>query len=326
MNNNYNYCNISKPEPLFFSLVDYHNNYFVSNNLNKILEFYNNFSNKEELISWMRERPKGNYNIKEFEGKKDIIVVIPTVDINNKFAKNCRENIFNGLHIIFVESGYNNYYFNYAHNCNAGIRKALEYNPKWIIVSNDDMFKIDDISELVKQLTLIDNNKVMSVFTIPSIYHSYNTCIGTRRWFLTDFSYFIYSLFSKANLFTYRIKRNIAKNKKYNLKWMLGPRNKLLCKFFLNNVYTYTMTSTLSILNSRICRKEGVFNETYLNGVEDWELSIELSRLEKQVIDFKIGDLIGESLGNFVIRGVRDLVNIVYFNERIKSLLSREDI
>ena len=45
----------------------------------------------------MRERPKGVANIHEFEGDKDIIVVIPTADFNGKYAKECRENIFKGL-------------------------------------------------------------------------------------------------------------------------------------------------------------------------------------------------------------------------------------
>ena len=108
MANNYNYSKILIDNTLFFSLVDYHNNHFVSGNLDRILEFYDSFSNKDALISWMRERPKGNYAIREFKGNRDIVIVIPTADINNKYARNCRENIFNSLQIIFVESGYNN--------------------------------------------------------------------------------------------------------------------------------------------------------------------------------------------------------------------------
>ena len=79
---------------LSFSLVDYKNNYFTSNDPNKIIEFYNGFENRDQLIQWMRERPKGVANIHEFEGDKDIIVVIPTADFNGKYAKECRENIF----------------------------------------------------------------------------------------------------------------------------------------------------------------------------------------------------------------------------------------
>lgn len=118
-------CPIEKSiRKLFFSLVDYRNNLFVSNDVNKIMEFYNGFKNKEQLIQWMKERPKGIVYIHEVEGNKDIIVVIPTADYNNKYAKACRDEIFKGLHIIFVESGKNNFYFNYAYNCNTGIKKG----------------------------------------------------------------------------------------------------------------------------------------------------------------------------------------------------------
>ena len=92
-------------EGLFFSLVDYRNNYFTSDDPNEIIEFYNGFENRDQLIRWMKERPKGVANVHEVEGYKDIIVVIPTADFNGKYAKECRENIFKGLHMVFVESG-----------------------------------------------------------------------------------------------------------------------------------------------------------------------------------------------------------------------------
>ena len=116
----------------------------------------------------MRERPKGVANIHEVEGNKDIIVIIPTADYNGKYAKECSDNVFKGLHIVFVESGVNDFYFNYAHNCNVVIKRAMDYNPKWVIVSNDDMYKIDDISVLQKQLESINNKKIDTVFTKPS--------------------------------------------------------------------------------------------------------------------------------------------------------------
>ncbi len=138
---------------MFFSLVDYRNNYFTSEDPNKIIEFYNGFENRDQLIQWMRERPKGVANVHEVEGDKDIIVVIPTADFNGKYARECRENIFKGLHMVFVESGgKGDFYFNYAHNCNVGIRKAMEYNPKWVVVSNDDMEKIDNLNKMTKLL------------------------------------------------------------------------------------------------------------------------------------------------------------------------------
>ena len=93
---------MNKENKLFFSLVDYRNNYFASDNPDKIIEFYNGFEDCDQLIQWMKERPKGVNTIYEVEGDKDIIVVIPTADFNGKYARECRENIFRGLHIVFV--------------------------------------------------------------------------------------------------------------------------------------------------------------------------------------------------------------------------------
>ena len=124
-------------ETLFFSLVNYRNILLTSNDPKKILEFYNGFDNRDQLIRWMKERPKGSTYIHEVEGDKDIVVVIPTANFNGIYAVNCRENIFKGLHIIFVENGgKDDFYFNYAHSCNVGIKKAMDYNPKWVVVSN----------------------------------------------------------------------------------------------------------------------------------------------------------------------------------------------
>ncbi|MEM3844745.1 MAG: hypothetical protein QXU98_03475 [Candidatus Parvarchaeota archaeon] len=118
-------CPLTKDfNDLFFSLVDYHNTFFMSNDPKKIIEFYDHFKTRDELIKWMKERPKGANYIHEVDGNKDIIVVIPTADFNGRYAKAYRDEIFKGLHMIFVESGgKGDYYFNYAHNCNVCIKK-----------------------------------------------------------------------------------------------------------------------------------------------------------------------------------------------------------
>jgi len=208
-------CTLDKTvRSLFFSLVDYRNSLFMSNDPKKIIEFYDGFENRDQLIQWMKDRPKGVSYIHEVEGDKDIIVVIPTADFNGEYARGCRDNIFKGLHMVFVESGIGNFYFSYAHNCNVCIRKAMEYNPKWVVVSNDDMHKVDDISIMTKQLLNIDNQKAGNVFPFPpDYYYSIQKCIAmvrkTRR-FLSlifrgtkyDNSFFLKSRFQVKYLIT----------------------------------------------------------------------------------------------------------------------------
>ncbi|MEM3455855.1 MAG: hypothetical protein QXT72_04810 [Candidatus Micrarchaeia archaeon] len=44
-------------------------------------------------------------------------------------------------------------------------KKALDYNPKWILVPNDDMYKINDVSVVIEQLESLNNQAIEFVFT-----------------------------------------------------------------------------------------------------------------------------------------------------------------
>lgn len=317
---NYNYSFISGNDGnLFFSLMDFRNNYFISDNPNKIIEFYNGFKNRNQLVEWMKERPKGNYLIKEIEGNKNIIVVIPTIDVENEFSRNCRENIFKGLHIIFVESGYNNFYFNYAHNCNAGIQRAMSFNPKWIVVCNDDMYKIDDINILIKELNKLDQNKFNAVFTQPSLYHSSPERISKR-----NILYFLFYYF--ANKDNGRIQLKLYK--KFGVNFSMSPLSGLFSKLFKKG-YTYLETQSFAIFSSKWVElfKYKIYDDIFINACEDTDLSLKLSLEPERIskIDFKIGDIIGSSLGKGISRSLRDITGLSYLNfkwsEKIYSLI-----
>ena len=322
-------CGISKMENApFFSLVDYRNNYFTSSESEKIMGFYEGFENSEQLVKWMSDRPGGVSRIFEVEGNKEIVVVIPTGDFKGKYAKRCSEEIFTGLHLVFVESGgRGDFYFNYAHNCNIGVKKALEYNPKWIVVSNDDMVKIDDVDVLRNELSNLNPEKLKTVFTGQSSYHSYSTTVGIKRRIIGELGYLLnYSLKGKLRDFL-DIKRIL---KKYNVAWDQGPRNLLLSKIFLKVVHTFVIGSCFSILSGKWCEKVGgnVYNECYINGVEDWEQSIMLTMnsADYSYIRYKIGDLVGQTMPADYIRSLRNVCNVVYFNARIEHFLGKNDI
>ena len=301
------YCPIEKYDRLFFSLMDYLNNLFTSNDYKDILKFYDYFDDREQLIKWMRERPKGNYRIVEFNKENnDIIVVIPTMDVNGKFALNCKNEIFKGLHIIFVESGYNNYYFNYAHNCNAGIKKAMEYNPKWIIVSNDDMYKIDDIEVLKNKLLKINNNEIYCVFTKPSKYHSSPERIAERN--ILFYFYYLKNRYSRAIL---------KLIKKFNIKYSMCPISGKFSMLFKKG-YEYLEIQDFAIFSSNFIKiTEGkIFDETFINGAEDTDLSLKLSLNPNKItiIDYKIGDYIGSTRGLGITTSLRSIAGETYLN------------
>lgn len=293
----------------FFSLVDYRNNYFTSDDPNKIVEFYNGFENRDQLIQWMKDRPKGVANIHEVDGDKEIIVVIPTADFNGKYAKNCRENIFKGQHIVFVESAeIPDPYFNGAHNVNIGIKKAIEYNPKWIVFSGDDMVKIDDVKVLKEELMKLDETRYDVVFTNPSEYHSTLEKISAPSQ-LYKFYYRITSWNYGGVL--------LKMYKKFTIKYLLSPISGKFSMLFKKG-YVYVEIQDFGIYSSSWISKTGgdVYDETFVNAAEDTDLSLKISmgNVRTVKIDYKIGDLIGSSLGTGVQRGLRSIAGITYLN------------
>jgi hypothetical protein len=308
---------------LFFSLVDYRNSYFTSNDPRKIFEFYEGFKDREELIEWMRERPKGVSYIHETEGNKDVIVVIPTADYNGKLAKSCREEIFKGLHVIFVESGISNHYFSYEHNCNTGIKKALEYNPKWIIISNDDVIKIDDSSILVRQLGSLSGSNSDVVFVTENVGRHSNTFSFKK---ITKISLYIARI---LHLFKIKISRSsvIYLHGKFNSLYFVYPLNGDLVDKLFPTIFSYKNVEDFFIVSGSFARKnEGIlFDEMYINGYEDQDFSlVKLKECKLAQIAYKIGSYTSATMSRGLGYSLRNVANGVYFNSRIKDLTIRQ--
>ncbi len=306
------YCEIQSAGELFFSLVDYRNNLFTSNDPEKIIEFYDGFDNRDQLIRWMKERPWGRSKIIEVEGDSDIIVVIPTADFNGQYARNCREEIFKGLHIIFIESGnFHDPYFNYAHNCNIGIKRAMEYNPRWVILSNDDMYKIDDISILKNQLIQIDEKYTDIIYTKESEYHSKTTYIA-KSTILRDLL---------LNFYGYVNRNRYKLEKKFKIIYIPHSGSDVK-KLLFHDIRRFTLSGSITFLSCRLIQELNykIFDETYINDVEDvdFALSIDDKKIKKAEIDFKIGDIEAGTLGN-TNRPLRSIINFAYLNNKINN-------
>ena len=322
------FCPIERTnEEMYFSLVDYRNNYFTSNDPNKIIEFYNGFENRDQLILWMKERPKGVANLREVEGDKEIIVVIPTADFNGKYARECRENIFKGLHIVFVESGgRGDFYFNYAHNCNVGIRKAMEYNPKWIIMSNDDVDKVDDIGVLKQELSKLDSKNIDFVACEPSYgYHStpvkimYPNKLGILIYshkFLRRYSRSVREIIKRIKLtlcFTL-IDTSMVHNIKISRIELF--RIKFLANFFFYNTkISFYQIGAFGIVSGTLVNElsKKLYNENYINGSEDIDLSyrIQLRGNKVKKIHYNIRPKVGATLGSDILRDMKNIVGRV---------------
>ncbi|MCL5873788.1 MAG: hypothetical protein M1161_00380 [Candidatus Thermoplasmatota archaeon] len=302
---------------------------FTSEDPSKIRSFYDTFHSREDIIEWMRERPKGRAEIKEVEGNKETIVVIPTANYEGRFSRECRENIFKGIHTIFVESGSpRDPYFNYSHSCNVGIKRALQYNPKWIVVSNDDMEKVDDVEVLTAELRKKDPEKLNSLFTKPTIYHSFPICIGVPRAIIGRTAEYIY-LLSRRNMNTGIFLATKKISKKFGAKWVFASRQELLKKVFYKETRCFILTSAFSIFSGRWVKSVNgeVFDEAYINGVEDWELSLHICNERNSIdfIEYRIGDLIGSTVGDYWgVRNLREVANMVYFDDKISEKTSTD--
>ena len=307
------HCPIEFPqEEPFFSLVDYRNNYFTSDDPYKIIEFYNGFENRDQLIHWMTERPKGIANIHEVEGDKDIIVVIPTADFDGKYARECRENIFKGLHIVFVESGgVGDFYFNFAHNCNVGIRKAMEYNPKWVVVSGDDMYKIDDFNKLTKILNDLDNRQISVVYAAPSSYHSRTETIGQ----INKFAHVYYKRNSKT-----RILENLKKRFKITFAVASG---RYVARLFFKQFVNIIDFIDFVIFSANLIKEydSSIYDEHFINHFEDTELSFRILIEHRPIMisNYNIGSLEGMSLGKNYARDLRSVASLAYYSNKYEN-------
>ncbi len=301
-------CPVTYSEvPPFFSLVDYRNNYFTSDDPNKIIEFYNGFENRDQLIQWMRERPKGVTSIHEVEGDKEIIVVIPTADFNGKYAKECRDNIFKGLHMIFVESGeVPDPYFNYAHNCNVGIKKAMEYQPKWVLVSNDDMYKIDNVEVLRAELSQLGDADI--VYTAESTYHS-----SPMQIIVPNHLFFLYlRLTSYGNEY-------VSICRRFNIRYFPIGVNLIKSLVFKSHLKYVELQSFMIISTNYIERERyTIFDEVFINQAEDTDLSlkIKMSGVKNMKINYEIGNYVGSTFGINNGRRLRSLASLIYLGAK----------
>ena len=304
---------------LEFKLTDYRNSSFISNSTNAIADFYDGFKNSSQIIEWMRERPYGNTRIREVSGEKDIIVVIPTIDTNGEFAQRCRDEIYHGLHIIFVESGLpRDFYFNFANSCNVGVKKAMEYKPKWIICSNDDVLKIDDVGALKSELSKYDSNSILSV--IPKS-ESKGFC------FITSYN-FLFRILSKFDFL--KVFQSVALDMRFNIKYSvqcsfrsLNKLGKLMYIFLTKRRLKVFPSGQIRIVSGMFAASvEGnIYDSTYINGIEDFDLAIRLLNNGQKpcFINYRLGVIGGASLGNTYERFLRSAVSRIYLDYKIKK-------
>ena len=290
---------------------------YTSNNFQDIIRFYNNFDNKNRLIEWMKNRPKIMPNLVDY-GSNTVhsnyaIVVIPTIDSNGKWAKTDRK-IFENLRIIFAENKNRkpSKYFNYAFAVNAGVKAALDYNPQWIIISNDDIFKIDNLTKLIRDLK--HSEKYDTLFFPKSNTYS-NDVVAAKPEVINLIRPFSSWRRDYAHIV-----------KKFDLKFEILNFNEH--GFIYKNILYKPIIKinhhqgNFIVINSDFINSMGnkIFDSTFINGHEDTWLSYKyLQSSNFKLSNFNIGAYTGSSLGTGINRAFREIANEIYFEHIIEK-------
>jgi GT2 family glycosyltransferase len=221
--------------------------------------------------------------------------------------------------MIFVQSGgKEDYYFNFAHNCNVGIKRAMKYNPNWVIVSNDDMYKIDDVDVLVKQLHDISRKNYNFVFIKPFRHHTRSVRIIKINYF-----YNFFNMITNYNAGRFRL----IEHKKFNIKFITMRSKYALIFSPFQKGYHFMEAQYIQIFSHKFVEKASgnIFDENYINSHEDTDLSLRINLFDKNVatIDYNIGNYMGSSLGNNDARYIRDVLDLCYFNFKWENELQK---
>ena len=300
--------------------LDELNKLFTSKNVEDVIKFYDHFDTAEQLIEWMRKRPSAPMKIYEVEGDKDIVVVIPTANHEGELAKNCANNIFKGQQIIFVES--KGPFFNYARSCNYGLKHALKYNPKWIVLSNDDVISADSFNKLANELQKSNYNEVVYIANLErwgrlllvkrsNLFNRYEKFMGYKDYV---------SIIDKFNINYQMFTDNTYKKpiKSFIRTFIINFFNKrVLRSRFSGDFIIFSNFSINKILNNY----NKLFDERFINCCEDNDLFVRISMLKITIsaLNYYIKLQVSGTLGKGKAKSLRGIASMALFDKKIKS-------
>jgi len=298
--------------------------------LSNYVDFYDSFNSVSELMEFFysRKRPSVNTLFTPSDNKSSITAVIPTKSVQDLPFKELPRKL-SKINVLWVESS--GPFFNFSYAMNIGIRKALEMGSEFIMLTNDDILPMDDISNID---IIVKRKKEKYDILIPQIYNS-NLLISPVQSIYRQSSITAHYLkgnhkpkgdeidkvmyirmlvqnlriYSNPYIMKYIILREndpvlagqssilIRKVKEFALRGV----NKLLIK--INNV------QPISIVKSSLLESEN-FDESFVNGGEDVDLSIRLSLRGARVgyLDERFHHYGGNSLGTNIERILKNTI------------------
>lgn len=328
------FCHIGKTNAkMFFNLVAPRNNNFTGNDPNKIIEFYNGLENRDQFIKFMKERRNGVRNIHEVEGVKEISVVIPTADFNYKCEKECSENIFKGIQTVFVvDSGRGDFHFNIVHNTNVRMKKAMICNPKFLVVSNNDIMNGNPISKLGGESQKIEHKNTYAIFTPPAPDHSTHSFLGISSLFFI-FALKVLKIISKRFRYiknTYFHMRRLNKQSFFQQYEDIPALSyRIVNSFFFKRIETFINTFSFGNFSSNFVReyRGNLLNGTYINEMEDTDLSMRVKCMNHNlsIMESEINEYVCSTLRSDDSRTIRGIIGWTYFYYEMKMEVLTND-
>lgn len=289
---------------------------FMSDDIKEIVNFYDSFSSREQLIEWIKELPKSSPAVNIIGNQEsEVAVVIPTPAIDHPLALKCRDDVFEGLKLYFSVD--HSSLFNLSRSYNIG-GKSLSHdkNIRWVIFSNVDMIRIDPSKKISKELSKL-NDRVKFCYAREDGSHSYRVRIG-------EYTYLRKAIF---NLLGKPRKLRSDLEKKFSIHLNAEDDRHWLTRRFVTNDRSLMNFGDFFIFSFDLLKQYNFmpFDESYLNGMEDIDLSLrlfqDLDSDQMKAIDYRVDSMESGVRGRDLKRVIRSIPNLAYFNEKIERLL-----
>ncbi len=266
-----------------FSRQTYLESLWSSKKLNDNARFFYEIKDINDILNFSRNRPIAHIEI-DFNGNEhsNIQFVIPTMNTESDLCRNITKK-YNDYGITFVKSS--GQFFNYSRSINYGIESVLgKKATKIIVVSNDDII-LDDANLTFIQNLNLDKNFAYCLSKPPMLneYSGEDITIYQSN-HLSMMKEVMDSIMSKQKKRLSLIK--YMKMKSFDYANAINDRyliNKMIIHTTRKRILKLKNFADFGVFNAKLF-PDFKFDETFINGWEDWDL---VYRLSKQGIRFK---------------------------------------
>lgn len=287
-----------------------------------VLKFYKELKDASEMIEFSVGRKSADLKIIEHGNlSSNLKFIIPTMDHNSQHCK-ILEETYKNYGILFIESS--GKFFNYAKSVNAGISAIVDDGVSEIgIISNDDIIIAPSGLQTLKTIQYTDD-KVYCLKPQNQNYSGESLEISASNTLEKVFE----RIQAKRHGFKH-LERLISElnKRRFNYARTYFPQ------FLLHNFLIATSKSItgrlvnfadFGIFNISIL-KENRFDETFINGWEDWDLSFRLKQrgIEILPIDISFVRNAHYSIGRVMSKEseiIHSYLNRIYFYEKHTKL------